>query len=387
MARLMMIRGPQPDEVFALDQDVISVGRGNRNHIVIRSNDISRTHCYFQREGDDYRVFDAGSTNGVFVNGHPVTESGWLLRQHSIIELGDAITFEYDTRTSTKQATDEAPLARSEYLIISYTRPPRQEIYPLQDSSITIGRSLECDIVLHEAGISREHFRLVHDTGRYVIEDLSSLNGTFVNQEELADARVLDHEDLIALGSGVTIRYMCEVEDVDTAMLDEARNRERAKADSGPATEHNARLMPPEDLRPTELEGHIMLVYDRDDWDNFVSRLYAYLKLRGVPVWAEQSLRPDTHAWQTATDQALSECSALVVVLTPNALRSEFVKRCIRYFVVREKPVFIYQARGIERVPIGLDRMPTVVHEPSRFTSSLRSLTGLLRKHQAFQDT
>lgn len=57
--------------------------------------------------------------------------------------------------------------------------------YPLQ-GAITIGRSPECDIRINDPGLSRVHARLVPGEDGVQIEDLSSTNGTFLN-----DRRVL----------------------------------------------------------------------------------------------------------------------------------------------------------------------------------------------------
>ena len=57
--------------------------------------------------------------------------------------------------------------------------------YPLQ-GGITIGRSPECDIRINDPGLSRVHARLVPGEDGVQIEDLSSTNGTFLN-----DRRVL----------------------------------------------------------------------------------------------------------------------------------------------------------------------------------------------------
>lgn len=57
--------------------------------------------------------------------------------------------------------------------------------YPLQGPA-TIGRSPECDIHINDPGLSRVHARLVPGEDGVQIEDLSSTNGSFLN-----DRRVL----------------------------------------------------------------------------------------------------------------------------------------------------------------------------------------------------
>ncbi|MFW5878448.1 MAG: FHA domain-containing protein [Myxococcota bacterium] len=57
-------------------KDRISVGRTRTNDIQIEYPKISKFHAYFttNEDGTSYRITDAGSTNGTFVNGHLLTE-------------------------------------------------------------------------------------------------------------------------------------------------------------------------------------------------------------------------------------------------------------------------------------------------------------------------
>src|SRR5436190_9765620 len=59
----------------------------------------------------------------------------------------------------------------------------------------TVGRHPDSTIRLDDRGISVEHCRITRDTdGRYVVRDLGSKNGTWVNDSEVAEA-VLDNGD------------------------------------------------------------------------------------------------------------------------------------------------------------------------------------------------
>jgi pSer/pThr/pTyr-binding forkhead associated (FHA) protein len=65
---------------------------------------------------------------------------------------------------------------------------------------MTLGRAIECEIVLATPEISRRHALLVRENGRYEVRDLESINGTHVNGEkvsrrELASGDVIRIED------------------------------------------------------------------------------------------------------------------------------------------------------------------------------------------------
>lgn len=44
MAHLIMRRGPEPGTIYRLNTPVITIGRGNRNTIIIHDNEVSREH-------------------------------------------------------------------------------------------------------------------------------------------------------------------------------------------------------------------------------------------------------------------------------------------------------------------------------------------------------
>ncbi len=73
------------------------------------------------------------------------------------------------------------------------------ETFAPQGERTTIGRSPDCGIFLDDVTVSRKHAVLVKQGGRWAIEDLGSLNGTFVNRERV-DSAVLSDGDEIQIG-------------------------------------------------------------------------------------------------------------------------------------------------------------------------------------------
>jgi FHA domain/zinc-ribbon domain len=60
----------------------------------------------------------------------------------------------------------------------------------------TIGRSPECDIFLDDVTVSRRHAVLQRADDGFTIEDLGSLNGTFVNRRRIESAKLADGDEL-----------------------------------------------------------------------------------------------------------------------------------------------------------------------------------------------
>lgn len=71
----------------------------------------------------------------------------------------------------------------------------------LIDSDITnVGRHPESDIFLDDITVSRHHAKFVRSSGKLYLEDLGSLNGTYVNRTLLDGRTVLREGDEIQIG-------------------------------------------------------------------------------------------------------------------------------------------------------------------------------------------
>jgi len=74
--------------------------------------------------------------------------------------------------------------------------------YPLSNTSVMIGSSREADIRIRERAVSRFHARIEHSGGRYVLFDLDSAAGTFVNGKRV-DNKFLSKGDRVKIGNTV----------------------------------------------------------------------------------------------------------------------------------------------------------------------------------------
>jgi predicted component of type VI protein secretion system len=64
---------------------------------------------------------------------------------------------------------------------------------------ITIGRNPGNDIHIDNLGVSKQHAKIFKQEGAYVIEDLNSTNGTFINNKRVAKA-ILNDKDEVHIG-------------------------------------------------------------------------------------------------------------------------------------------------------------------------------------------
>jgi sigma-B regulation protein RsbU (phosphoserine phosphatase) len=79
--------------------------------------------------------------------------------------------------------------------------------FPLESTEVVVGRSTSCDVTLSDAFLSRQHARIFVQDDVWMIEDLGSRNGTFVNDRQVAEPTAIGHGDVIRLsGSSITVR-------------------------------------------------------------------------------------------------------------------------------------------------------------------------------------
>ena len=65
---------------------------------------------------------------------------------------------------------------------------------------MTIGRGLNNTIVLEDPRISRQHAQVRWKSRRFLISDLGSTNGTYVNGAPVSAEQVLRAGDIVSLG-------------------------------------------------------------------------------------------------------------------------------------------------------------------------------------------
>lgn len=117
------------------------------------------------------------------------------------------------------------------YLIVN------TQVYPISSATLTIGRSLENQVVIQEPAVSRKHIEISGIGDTYTLRDLSSTGGTYVNGKKV-ESIVLRSGDSILL-AGMPIVFV-----QDTPQLEE-----RAKKSTGPL------IQPAPDEDPTILEN------------------------------------------------------------------------------------------------------------------------------------
>lgn len=76
---------------------------------------------------------------------------------------------------------------------------------PLKEGASSVGRLPESDVSLPESTVSGRHAQILFRDGQYLLEDIGSRNGTFLNAEPISDSTPLNHGDEIHFGHQLVI--------------------------------------------------------------------------------------------------------------------------------------------------------------------------------------
>lgn len=207
---LLEITTPQGTRKVPLVAERILLGRHPACDIVIEESVVSGRHARLERQPDgNYEIIDLDSSNGLFHNGQRVQRHH--LRSGDVLTIGNRVTLTYQVLTSDQPATWQNP-GDDPHQTVVMTEPPltptdnQPAILDLRGRQVlTIGRDPSNNLVIHHPTVSRFHARVERHDGSFVLTDLGSTNGTYVNGKPITQPFVLRTGDTIRIGSHVLV--------------------------------------------------------------------------------------------------------------------------------------------------------------------------------------
>jgi len=122
----------------------------------------------------------------------------------ALLVLDEAGTETTQTYTPEENSDENGPLdeiaAEGPALVVRSGGGRAGEHFIPQAERTTIGRSPDNDIFLDDVTVSRKHAVLEQNGNQFLIEDLGSLNGTFVNRRRIESATRLESGDEVQIG-------------------------------------------------------------------------------------------------------------------------------------------------------------------------------------------
>jgi pSer/pThr/pTyr-binding forkhead associated (FHA) protein len=95
----------------------------------------------------------------------------------------------------------------AQYQLVMHSGPTPGKIFPMEGDVLTIGREAGNAIIINDAEVSRKHTQFVFQGGKYIVTDLGSTNGTFVNGQRLTGQHVLQPGEIISLGEQINLLF------------------------------------------------------------------------------------------------------------------------------------------------------------------------------------
>ena len=105
------------------------------------------------------------------------------------------------TRFSRSNHTDDS--SGSSLLVRIYPVNGIEPPLELSGEPLLIGRDLGCSLTLHDDSVSRRHATIEPLDSSYVVSDLGSTNGTYINEQRVSGSRRLEGGDRIRFGNQI----------------------------------------------------------------------------------------------------------------------------------------------------------------------------------------
>jgi pSer/pThr/pTyr-binding forkhead associated (FHA) protein len=166
---------------YAIGDGPLVLGRDAECDVVVPGTDVSRRHAEIVPTPAGYRLVDS-STNGTFVNGERVAGQR-LLARGDVIRIGDE-QFRFYADVTPAAAPARAASAALASLLVRSGGLKGQRLV-VRTPVANIGRADYNDLVIPDPSVSTAHAKLQRREGVWVLVDLDSTNGTFVDGERV----------------------------------------------------------------------------------------------------------------------------------------------------------------------------------------------------------
>jgi pSer/pThr/pTyr-binding forkhead associated (FHA) protein len=212
--------GPDSGRTASFTRFPVVIGRQPDCDLAVLDPSVSRRHAQIGLAGDDFFVADIGSSYGTFVDGEKVLQDA-VLHDGATIRIGDSeivVSFpkedEDEVLESTVSFTPDAPVdevvpvesSDLEFLV----HPPNGTSHTLvfREESAVFGRLADCDVPIDDPQMSKRHFRVRRLPHQFVVEDLQSRNGTYVDDERRDYWELLPGTRITAGQTRFVVRYV-----------------------------------------------------------------------------------------------------------------------------------------------------------------------------------
>jgi len=217
--------------IYNITKEQLTMGRSSTNDIVLYDQGVSRQHARLCRVQDGFEVEDLGSTNGTWVKGESIERAPVQMGQpiriaNTILRLQEgALPTPEETNPQTVDELTVVLASSAMRMELPDLSKPRLVVHTpwrtwettLTDEATTIGRQSTCQIFLHDKSVSRQHARITREGDGFVLTDLGSRNGTFMDDQRI-ERHTLRPGDSFQIGSA-TFVYNAPLGNEDVTLM------------------------------------------------------------------------------------------------------------------------------------------------------------------------
>lgn len=109
--------------------------------------------------------------------------------------------------TVEKPAPAAEPVGATHACLTVLTGTAAGQMYRIPEGRSVIGRAQQVELRIAEEGVSRRHACVRREGDVVLIDDLGSVNGTYVNGERIGEGRILEEGDKIQVGPMTVLRF------------------------------------------------------------------------------------------------------------------------------------------------------------------------------------
>jgi len=234
--------------------DIISIGRGDDNVLVLESSNVSRNHCQLIFANGSWQIEDLGSTNGVELDGVKISKkavkNGSSLSVRPFILIVSLPSEEVDATIADSTLTDDGTLledaTQADLTVIgddeeqtmvgtsigedgTCLQNEKQQNFILVQNGLSsgvsvplfeenlIGSQSNCDLVLRDTGIESEHLRISYDGKRYSFIKLSTIEPVLLNGKNAAKGFLKDGDSILLGKTELRLRIQSSAKGIEIA--------------------------------------------------------------------------------------------------------------------------------------------------------------------------
>lgn len=219
MKRVRITLGGKVVQEVPLEGELL-VGRSSSCDLTIDDGQMSGRHLRISPDGDEAQVVDLGSTNGTFLDGSadrlPANEPVSFSRGAKLT-VGSAVIELVESGAEAGDEEQDRTLVvgggQMQSMLVNIARfkaakprlviamPSGREILHLTEMEMTVGRDPECTVVIEHASISSKHATIKFINGRFMLSDLKSSNGTFLDGNPVSAPTPIGNQSAVSFGT------------------------------------------------------------------------------------------------------------------------------------------------------------------------------------------